>query len=171
MGKRGPEILEMHKVLIGTQFGIHKDFPDTVTLLNNFISKRVSEFTQAEETKHAWYEWMLAAASDGLLHLTYLPHLDEYGAKQKEEVAKAAKAKEKLTLKPGLKQADPSMKFSDEEMNGGADIIGVAELAKWNQARADQGGFIEDVVHGISGKLERGYKSTVQRPQRQSLRV
>jgi len=72
-GKRGPEIIEMHKLLVGTMFGIHKDFPDTVTLMNNFITRRVSEFTQAKETKHAWYMWMLTAATDGLIHLQYLP--------------------------------------------------------------------------------------------------
>ena len=34
---------------------------------------------------------MLAAASDGKLHLEYLPaHLAEYGAKAKEDAAKAA---------------------------------------------------------------------------------
>lgn len=93
-GKRGPEIVEMHKLLVGTMFGVHKDFPDTVTLLNNFITRRVSEFTQAEETKHAWYTWMLTAASDGFLHLQYLPHLEVYGAKQRKAAARAAEAKD-----------------------------------------------------------------------------
>lgn len=139
-GKRGPEILEMHGKLLTVQFGVHKDYPDTVTLLDNFIQRRISEFTQAAETKHAYYEWMLAAASDGKLHLEYLPaHLAEYGAKAKEDAAKAAEdAKDQMNLKKDTAMdTGPGYQFTDEEMEGGAKTMSIKQLATWNESRAD----------------------------------
>jgi len=115
-GKRGPEIIEMHKLLIGTMFSVHKEHPDTVTLLNNYITKRVSEFTQAQETKHAWYMYMLTAASDGFLHLQYLPpQLADYGQMQRTAAAEA-NAKQVQMLKLERQPTNNAIMQADAEI-------------------------------------------------------
>lgn len=76
---RGPEVLQLNdSQIIATMFPFMKLFPETATLLTNFIQTHLNDMKHSMDNKLAWFEWMQQQGAAEQLNLRWNEDQVEY---------------------------------------------------------------------------------------------